>query len=340
MKKLSFVIPCYNSERTIGRVVTEIDQAFENNSRYEYEIILVNDGSPKDDTLGEIRRLAQANSRVTAVDLSKNFGQDSALMAGYSVTTGDYVVSLDDDGQNPAAEAWKLLDKLEEGWDVVFGRYHQKKHSWIKNFGSRVNDWMACILLDKPKDLRLCSYFAMNRFVVEEMKRDRNSFPYIWGLILRTTHRITNVYIEHRAREEGKSNFTLIKCLKVWMNGFIAFSVKPLRFSSFIGTLVALVGFLYGIVVVVRQLAWGEPVAGWSSMMAAVLLLGGIILMMLGLLGEYIGRMNINLNNTPQYIIRTIEAGSGETGSPVEEAAEDGNVRSGTEETTEGEKHV
>lgn len=309
MKKLSFVIPCYNSELTIGRVVEEIDTVFLKNDKYEYEIVLVNDASPKDNTLGVIRCLARENSRVTAVNLSKNFGQDSALMAGYSVAKGDYIVSMDDDGQNPAAEALKLLGRLEEGWDVVFGKYEHKKHSRFKNFGSKVNDWMAHLLLDKPKDLRLCSYFAMDRFVVEEMLKDRNSFPYIWGLILRTTNRITNVYIDHRPREEGKSNFTLIKCLKVWMNGFIAFSVKPLRFSTIIGTLIAFVGFLYGIYVVTRQLLWGEPVEGWSSMMTAILLLGGIILMMLGLLGEYIGRMNINLNNTPQYIIRRVYTG-------------------------------
>lgn len=309
MKKLSFVIPCYNSERTVGHVVAEIDEAFLGNGRYEYEIILVNDASPKDNTLETIKRLAVENPRVTAVGLSRNFGQDSALMAGYSLAKGNYIISLDDDGQNPAKEAWKLLEKLEEGWDVVFGRYLHKKHSPFKNFGSSVNDKMAQILLNKPKDLKLCSYFAMDRFVVDEMLKDRNSFPYIWGLILRTTDRITNVYIEHRVREEGKSNFTLIKCLKVWMNGFIAFSVKPLRFSAIMGTLVAVVGFLYGIYVIVKQLLYGEPVAGWSSMMTAVLLLGGVILIMLGLLGEYIGRMNINLNNTPQYIIREIETG-------------------------------
>lgn len=309
MKSLSFVIPCYNSEKTVSHVVAEIDGAFDGNDRYEYEIVLVNDASPKDNTLGEIRRLAEQNKRVTAVNLSKNFGQDSALMAGYSVAKGEYIVSLDDDGQNPAKEAWKLLDKMEEGWDVVFGKYAHKKHSAFKNFGSRVNDKMAQILLNKPKDLRLCSYFAMDRFVVDEMLKDRNSFPYIWGLILRTTDRITNVYIDHRVREEGKSNFTIVKCLKVWMNGFIAFSVKPLRFSAVMGTLVACLGFLYGIYVVIQALLSREPVEGWSSMMTAILLLGGIILMMLGLLGEYIGRMNINLNNTPQYIIRDIHRG-------------------------------
>ncbi len=309
MKKISFVIPCYNSQNTVGKVVAEIDQVFLENKAYSYEIILVNDGSPKDDTYGTICRLADENPRVIAVNLSKNFGQDSALMAGYSQTTGDYIVSLDDDGQNPASEAVKLLAALEEGYDVAFGRYLVKKHNWFKNLGSRLNDYMACLLLDKPKKLRLCSYFAMNRFVVEQMLLDRNSCPYIWGLILRTTDHITNVTIDHRAREEGTSNFTLRKCFQVWMNGFIAFSVKPLRFSTFVGTGVAILGFLYGIYVVIRQLLYGEPVAGWSSLMTVLLLIGGLILMMLGLVGEYIGRMNINLNRTPQYVFREVHPG-------------------------------
>lgn len=309
MKKISFVIPCYNSEHTVGDVVAEIGRNFDGNDRYEYEIVLVNDGSPKDDTLGTIRRLARENTHVRAVNLTKNFGQDSALMAGYSVAEGEYIISLDDDGQNPAEESWKLLDKLEEGWDVVFGRYHVKKHSRLKNFGSMVNDKMATILLDKPKELRLCSYFGMHRFVAEQILQDKNASPYIWGLMLRTTHNMTNVYIEHRERQEGESNFTFSKSLKVWMNGFIAFSVKPLRASTVIGCLIALLGFIYGIYVVIKKIFFYEPEIGWSSMMVAFLLIGGIILIMLGLLGEYIGRMNISVNNTPQFIIRDIENG-------------------------------
>ncbi|MGN0482384.1 MAG: glycosyltransferase family 2 protein [Lachnospiraceae bacterium] len=306
MKQISFVIPCYNSEHTIGHVVAEIEKEFQGNDRYAYEIILVNDASPKDHTKETIFALEKENPHVVAVDLAKNFGQDSALMAGYSIAKGEYIVSLDDDGQNPASEAWKLLDKIEEGWDVVFGKYHVKKHSWFKNFGSRLNDLMADALLGKPKDLRLCSYFVMDRFVVEQMLTDKNSNPYIWGLMLRTTNRMTNVYIEHREREEGVSNFTLAKCLNLWMNGFISFSVKPLRISTIVGTLTACIGFLVGIIVVLKRLIIGEPVTGWTSLIVVQLVIGGVILMMLGLMGEYIGRMNISVNNTPQYVIREI----------------------------------
>lgn len=310
MTDISFVIPCYNSELTIGSVVAEIDSVFENSTKYNYEIILVNDGSPKDDTLGTIRKLAKENKRVVAVNLSKNFGQDSALLAGYSVSKGEYVISLDDDGQNPAAESLKLLEKIEEGYDAVFGQYHEKKHSKFKNWGSNLNDKMANLLLNKPKNLRLCSYFVMNRFVVNQMLQDKNAFPYIWGLILRSTSNLANVYIDHRPRVEGKSNFTIAKCLQVWMNGFISFSVKPLRISSIIGALIAIIGFISGIVVIVQRLVFGEPVVGWTSLIATLLFLGGLILLMLGLIGEYIGRMNISINNTPQFIIRDIEEGN------------------------------
>lgn len=305
-KMISFVIPCYNSELTIADVVDEIEKEFYRNDRYEYEIILVNDASPKDDTLGKIKQLAIENKRVRAVDLSKNFGQDSALMAGYSLARGQYIISLDDDGQNPASEAWKLLDKIEEGWDVVFGQYHVKKHSKFKNFGSCVNGLMATALLGKPKDLKLCSYFVMDRFVVDQMLKDKNATPYIWGLMLRSTNKLTNVYIDHRAREVGESNFTIRKCLQVWLNGFISFSVKPLRLSAIVGTLTAIIGFIVGLVLVGKRLICGEPVEGWTSLIVVQLLLGGIIMIMLGLLGEYVGRMNISVNNTPPYIIRDI----------------------------------
>lgn len=309
MKQISFVIPCYNSQKTVGHVVAEIEKEFSGNDRYQYEIILVNDASPKDDTWGTICELARTNPHVRAANLAKNFGQDSALMAGYSLAKGEYIISLDDDGQNPASEAWKLLDKIEEGWDVVFGQYHVKKHSRFKNFGSRVNDLMARALLDKPKDLRLCSYFIMDRFVVEQMLIDRNANPYIWGLMLRSTSKMTNIYIDHRVREEGRSNFTLAKCLKVWMNGFISFSVKPLRVSAIVGTLIAFFGFIFGVVITLRRLLYGEPVEGWTSLMVVQLMLGGIVMIMLGLLGEYVGRMNISVNNTPSYIIRNVYEG-------------------------------
>ena len=302
MNKISFVVPCYYSEATIGLVVEDIVREFENYT-YEYEIILVNDGS-KDGTGEEIVQLSKKYSTVTAVVLSKNFGQDAALMAGYNCSTGDFIVSLDDDGQNPAKEAKKLVSKLEEGYDVAFGQYHKKMHSWFKNFGSKFNDIMAIIMLDKSKDLKLCSYFAMNRWTLEEVIKYQGAYPYIWGLILRTTDNITNVYIDHKAREIGKSTYSFRKMVAYWLNGFTAFSVKPLRFSGIMGVIVSCIGVIYLLFSIIDYIVNGTAVEGWASIMFFLIIFLGIQMMMIGLLGEYVGRTYLNANMKPQYIIR------------------------------------
>ena len=228
MKKVSFVIPCYRSEHTLPRVVAEIREKMNGLAGYEYDIFLVNDCSP-DDTLGTIKKLCGEYDNVRGISFSKNFGQHSALMAGLRYSDGDYVVCLDDDGQTPADEADKLLDKLEEGYDAVYARYEHKRHSAFRNVGSRINELMARTMLGKPAKLYISSYFAVKRFVVDDMVRYENSYPYVIGLVLRATKNITNVTVNHREREEGSSGYTLKKLVGLWFNGFTAFSVKPLR---------------------------------------------------------------------------------------------------------------
>ncbi|MDD3339382.1 MAG: glycosyltransferase family 2 protein [Lachnospiraceae bacterium] len=301
-KKLSFVIPCYYSELTVTGVVEDIIKEFPL-SEFDMEIILVNDGST-DNTFAVIKGLAQKYAQVKALNLAKNFGQDAALMAGYSHASGDYIISLDDDGQNPPAEAHKLIAKMDEGYDAVFGKYHVKKHSRFKNWGSHLNDKMATLLLGKPKDLTLCSYYIMNRFTMLEMLKYQNAFPYIWGLILRTTDHITNIFIDHRARTVGETTFTLKKLIGLWLNGFTSFSIKPLRIATTCGGIVALLGFIFTICMVIRQLIAPDPIAGWTSLMAVLLIIGGMLMVMIGLLGEYIGRIFISQNRSPQYVIR------------------------------------
>lgn len=303
-KKLSFVIPCYYSEKTISLVVEDILRAFPEKD-YNYEIILINDGS-EDNTYAVLHSLAENNPRITAVNLAKNFGQDAALMAGYTYATGDYIISLDDDCQNPPEEAHKLIARIEEGYDAVFGKYHVKQHSTFKNWGSRLNDKMATALLKKPKDLTLCSYFIMTSFVKDEMLRYDSAFPYIWGLILRTTDHISNVYIEHKRREIGDTTFTFGKLVMLWLNGFTSFSVKPLRLASLLGGFFSLLGFLLAVIMVIRQIIHPEPITGWTSLMCTLLIVSGINMMMLGLAGEYIGRIFISQNKSPQFVVRQV----------------------------------
>ncbi len=307
---ISFVIPCYGSALTIEDVVNEIKDTIA--EIYPYEIILVNDYS-KDHTLEVIKKLCKQDNRVKGIHLAKNFGQHSALMAGYRHVKGDIIVALDDDGQTPANECLKLIKPLiEEDYDMAVAQYIVKQHNLFKNLGSYLNELMARILLEKPKNLYCSSYSASKRFVIEEIIRYRNPYPYLEGLVLRTTLNIVNVQVSHRARLVGKSNYSLRKLLKLWLNGFTAFSVKPLRIASIMGFVLAISGFIYTIYIIIHKFIGSGASIGWSSIMAVQLIIGGGILCVLGLIGEYIGRIYISLNNSPQYVIKeriNIESG-------------------------------
>jgi undecaprenyl-phosphate 4-deoxy-4-formamido-L-arabinose transferase len=303
MKRVSFVIPCYRSEHTLPTVIAEIEKTMKDLSAYEYEIILVNDCSP-DHTMDTIRKLCQENTHIKGIGFAKNFGQHAALMAGLRHSTGDYVICLDDDGQTPADEVDKLLTKLEEGYDAVYAKYEHKQHNAFRNLGSKLNERMTRIMLDKPPKLYISSYFGVQRFIVEDMIRYEHSYPYVIGLVLRATKNIANVTVSHREREEGSSGYTVKKLLGLWFNGFTAFSVKPLRFATILGATSAGLGFLYGIYTIIKRLLLPEVPMGYSALMSALVFFGGMIMIMLGLVGEYIGRIYISMNNSPQYVVR------------------------------------
>lgn len=303
MKKVSFVIPCYRSEHTLPHVVKEIDDTMAGLDRFSYEIIMINDCSP-DGTWQTIRGLCEQDSRRKGIHFARNFGQHSALMAGLRASEGDYVVCLDDDGQTPANEVDKLLTALDEGYDAVYAKYEHKKHSAFRNLGSKVNELMARTMLDKPAELYVSSYFAVQRFIALDMIRYENSYPYVIGLVLRATKNVANVVVNHRDREEGKSGYTLKKLIGLWFNGFTAFSVKPLRITTAIGTTFAGLGFLYGLYTIIKRFVYPGVPIGFSSIMSAIVFFGGMIMVMLGLIGEYIGRIYISMNNSPQYVIK------------------------------------
>ncbi len=301
--KYSFVIPCYNSEKTIGGVVDEIREEMHTLNEEDYEILLVNDYS-RDHTRDVIFSLAENDPRVKAISMAKNSGQDAACLAGYRCSTGDYVVSLDDDGQHPVNELDRMINKLQEGYDVVIAHYPSKKHSVFRNWGSRVNDLMEVELLGKPKELYIGSFFIARRFIIDKITEYPNPYPYIRGLLLSSTANIANVDVDHRERAAGKSQYTFKKLVKLWMNGFTSFSVKPLRIATFIGLVIALIGFIFAVYAVVIKLLHPETAAGWASLMAVMTMIGGAILCTLGIIGEYIGRIYISINRVPQYVVR------------------------------------
>ena len=305
--KLSFVIPCYGSESTITDVVSELKRTARTIPDCRYEIIMVSDCSP-DRVYSVIQSLCKEDpEHCKGAELAKNFGQHAALMAGYGMASGDYIISLDDDGQAPVESVPKLVDAMKDA-DIVYGAYDRKKHSAFRNFGSRVNDVMAEMLLGKPKNIHISSFFGMRRFVMDEVLKYDNAFPYLQGLLLRTSKRIVNVPVNHRKRADGKSGYTFFKLLALWTNGFTAFSVVPLRIATICGFFCAFLGFLGGIWCIVNKLIRPNVPLGYSSMMASIFFIGGMLMLMLGLIGEYIGRTYICINRAPQYVIRSTTA--------------------------------
>jgi len=306
MDKLSFVIPCYGSELTIEGVLDEIHMIMSQKQEYDYEIICVNDCS-EDNVLEILKKRALNEPELVIADLTKNMGKPCAMLAGYSLVSGDYVVNLDDDGQCPLDKLWNLFAPLQSGSDVVYAGYTKKKQSTFKNFGSKVNSTMAQVLVGKPKWMKTSNFSIMKRVIVDEIRKYTNIYPYISGIAFKTTSAIANVPMEERERTAGRSNFTLRKSFSLWLNGFTAFSVRPLRLSTLIGVLTAVAGLVYGLYIAIRRLFIVPHMrVGYASTMIALLIIGGIIMMMLGMLGEYIGRIYVNQNNLPQYVIREV----------------------------------
>lgn len=303
MELISFVIPCYNSEKTIEFVVNEISKKMSEMKEYNYEIILVNDYSK--DRLKEVALdIIESDKRVRLISFTKNFGQHSAVLAGMKYSRGKYIICLDDDGQDNASELDRLIKKCKEGYDVVCAKYPNKKQNLVRKIGSSMNEYMATKLINKPKWFVLSSYFIIKRNIVEEMLKYENAYPYLPGLFFRVTTNVANIDVERRDRMSGESNYSFRSLLKLWFNGFTAFSVAPLRFATFVGIITALMGFMYIIYIIFKKLVFGASLVGWSSLMSVMLFIGGIQMLLLGLIGEYIGRIYIVLNKSPQYVIQ------------------------------------
>ncbi|MBO7426927.1 MAG: glycosyltransferase family 2 protein [Clostridiales bacterium] len=305
-EKISFVIPCYNSTNTIGTVVEEIKTVMTQElSSYDYEIVLVNDGSPDGTTYGAILDIVAKEKHIKGINLARNFGQPSAVMAALNHATGDYVVCGDDDGQTPFCEFPKLFAKIQEGYDLVEARYAtREKRSLFRRMGTFMNEGMSTWLISKPKDLELTTYWVVKRFIVDQMIQYPNTYPYLGGLMLRATQNACNVDVSHRERLSGKSGYNFRKMLELWLNGFTSFSVEPLRLMSKLGILVSILGFLFGIFIVVRKIIDPSISAGYSSIMAVMVFFFGIVFFFLGVLGEYVGRIYISLNRAPQFVVK------------------------------------
>jgi len=300
--KLSIVIPVYNGAKTIGKLA---DELIEKLKSYNVEIVLVNDGSADSSHEECFKLFKKHGDNVRYVNLARNFGEHNAVMAGLSQVRGDYAVIIDDDFQNPPEEIIKLVEKAKEGhFDVVYSYYAKKRHSLFRNLGSSVNNLAATWLLNKPRDFYLSSFKCMSSFAVKEVIKYKGPFPYIDGLIWRSTRNIGKVMVRHEKREEGRSGYTLKKLVHLWLNMFVNFSVYPLRVSTFLGIVFSVLGIILSAILIMDRIYHPEIPVGITSILVAILVFSGMQLVILGLLGEYLGKLFMTDNQTPQYVIR------------------------------------
>lgn len=299
---VSIVIPCYNSEHTIREVVELTMAQFDEMGGYGCEFVLVNDSS-SDDTFGEIRRLGFDYPNVHGINLMRNFGQHNGLMCGMNFAEGDYVIGMDDDLQTHPSQIPVILGKMEEGYDLVYGVYRESTNGAAKNFTSWFNRVSSRTLLGRPKDIRSSNFWCITKGVRDEVVRCKSFNPYVDGLFYRTTHNIGNVTIEHHKREYGSSGYTLRKMAKLWV-AYFNYSVVPLRVASIIGLATSIVGFVAGIVTIIRKLIDPTMIMGWTSTVCIMLFFFGLVLLVLGIIGEYIGDIVLSINSSPQYIVR------------------------------------
>lgn len=301
--RLSFVIPCYGSERTIGLVINEIKQTLAVRNHEDYEIVCVNDTSP-DNVYDVLIRLSTIDTKIKVVNLASNVGKHNALMAGFRQVTGDTIVVLDDDGQCPVDRLWDLIDVLSDDVDVVIAKYPEKKESFFKKMGSKFYQMLSSFLVPRPKDVTFENFFVMKYFVMEEIIRYTGPYPAVEILVIQVTKKLRNVLMDGRERFDGGSgNFTLLKSIKLFLNGASSYSIKPLRVSTVLGFVVALLGFIYAIFIIVKKIVNPQMAIGYASLMATILFIGGIQMLLLGVVGEYLGRMYMSINNKPQYVI-------------------------------------
>ena len=301
---ISIIIPVFNSENTIETLVNNITKVLED--YYQFEVLLINDSS-EDDSEKKCKQLVEKYLNVSLFSLSKNVGEHNAIMAGLNKCSGDYAVIMSDDLQHSTSALLELVKygiKEKDNFDVVYTYYNKKQYGFFKNIGSKFNDIVANFLLTKPKHLYLSSFKFINRFLITEITKHQSPFVYIDGLILGITNKIGRIKVEHNQRIHGKSGYTLIKMLQLWSNMSTSFSIFPLRLSLLMGSILSFIGFILAIIFIVERLIDDTFPSGLASIFVSVTIFSGAILISVGLVGEYVGRVLISLNKKPQFVIR------------------------------------
>tara|TARA_B110000046_G_scaffold74336_1_gene82296 strand:- start:1222 stop:2160 length:939 start_codon:yes stop_codon:yes gene_type:complete len=300
----SIVIPVYRSEQIIEKTITRIIDISVLKD-FNIELVLVNDGSP-DNSWSIIETAAQNDSRIKAINLLKNYGQHTAVYCGIKESTGDFIITMDDDLQNPPEELHHLIEKINEGYDLVFAEFNQKMHAGFRKLGTRLVSYFNNKIFGKPKDLKLTNFRIFTRATANRLIAYKTNYPYIPGLLLMSASKMANVKTEHHAREIGSSNYTLVRILKLMARLLFNYSSYPLTMVSGAGIFISVMSFFAGLFFIAKSVFLGVDVEGWTTIVALLSFLCGFILIMLGIMGEYLARIMNQLASSEPYQIREI----------------------------------
>lgn len=300
---LTIVIPVYNSGSVLKKIVEEILVVLEKN-KITFEIIFVNDGS-KDDSWINILNLCKNYLCVKAIDLRKNFGQHNAILAGLNYTNGKVIVLMDDDLQHSPQDILKIYSEINNGTDVCYASFFKRRHSFCKVLGSKINNFLTYLLLKKPFNLYLSPFKGFNNSIRNEIIKYKGSAVYIDGIILSITKNISSIQVEHyeSQRSFSKSNYSFFKLLKLWTQTVLGYSTLPLRIATFIGFVSSLASLFMIFIIIFIRINNPQIPIGWASVITSVLFVGGIQLISLGIIGEYLAKVHYSVNNNIQFSI-------------------------------------
>lgn len=302
--KYSILIPVYNSESIVSKTVEETIKFF-SSYNLSYEILLINDGS-SDNSWDVIKGLAQSNKSIRAINLLKNYGQHSAIFCGMENCVGDLIITIDDDLQNPPEEIIHLINKIDEGFDLVFGKFRLKKHSWFRRQGTKIVSKLNSHIFQKPKGITLSNFRIFTKEVKDRAITMKTNKPYIPGILLLSSSIVGNVEVEHRPRSVGKSNYSMFKILRLLSRLLFNYSSYPLKLLSFLGVIVSLASFFAGSYYFSLAYFRGSEVPGWTTLVVMLSFFNGFLIIMLGVIGEYLSRILNQISKPKAYQIKEI----------------------------------
>jgi glycosyltransferase involved in cell wall biosynthesis len=303
MKKISLLIPLYNEEEMLPLLYSELNKVVSGITGYEFEVLFIDDGS-RDNSLKILRELQLKDSRVNYISFSRNFGKETAMAAGFDYITGDAAVILDADLQDPPDLITEMIKYWEEGYDDVYARRRSREgETWLKKFTSKtyyrlLKKMTRIEIQEDTGDFRL-----LDRRAVESLRKLREKQRYTKGMFSWVGYNKKEILFDRKPRAAGKTKWNYLKLINLALEGVTSFSTFPLRIATILGFIVSLFSIVYMIVVLIKSLIWKDPVQGYPSMMVTILFLGGVQLVCLGIIGEYVGRIFNETKNRPLYIV-------------------------------------